>query len=69
MFIQILSNNLKSIGINNVPEKYKEIAQKKIQTSEELKIGKIKYNDKVLHQSKIIKFYVEKKVEKNSKRH
>ena len=29
-----------------------------------LKLGKIKYNDKVFHQSKIIKFYVEKESEK-----
>ena len=34
-----------------------------------LNLGKVKYNDKVLHQSKIIKFYIEneeqKKVQKD----
>ena len=37
-------------------------------TNQEFEFGKIKYNDKVLHQSKILKFYVEndndKKIQK-----
>ena len=69
VYSKFLSDNLKEIGIENVPDEYKEIAEKKILAFEELELGKIKYNDKVLHQSKIIKLYVDqenvKKVQKD----
>ena len=59
---------LKKIGLENIPEDYREIAEKKIIKNEEIKLGKVKYNDKVLHQSKIMKFYLEneenKKIQK-----
>ena len=59
---------LKKIGLENIPEDYREIAEKKIIENEEIKLGKVKYNDKVLHQSKIMKFYLEneenKKIQK-----
>ena len=35
---------------------------------EKIASGKIKYNDKVLHQSKIIKFYVENEEQKKFKK-
>ena len=48
-------------------QKFLELAEKMI-TDEEIKFGKIKYNDKVFHQSKILKLYVEnennKKIQK-----
>ena len=31
-------------------------------------LGKVKYDDKILHQSKIMKFYLENEEEKNTKR-
>ena len=69
VFKKQLSENLKKIGLENIPENYKEIASNKIFSTEELKLGKVKYNDKILHQSKIIKFYVEdeekKKIQKD----
>ena len=49
----LLSNAIQEIGIDNIPENYKEISQSKILNEEKI-LGKIKYNDKVLHQSKII---------------
>ena len=68
VFSQTLSDNLKEIGIENIPDSYKEIAQKNILTEENYR-GKIKYNDKILHQSKIIKYYLEdeevKKIQKD----
>ena len=68
VFSQILSDNLKEIGIENIPDSYKEIALKNILTEENYR-GKIKYNDKILHQSKIMKFYLEdeeaKKIQKD----
>ena len=55
-----LSENLKKIGLDNIPDNYKEIAKKRIKSETNLKQQKVKYNDKILHQSKIIKYYLEK---------
>ncbi len=60
VYAKFLSEKLKEIGLENIPENYQEIAQNRITSFEELKLGKVKYNDKVLHQSRIIRFYVEK---------
>ncbi len=60
IFAKFLSDKLKEIGLENLPENYKEIAKNKILTDEEMILGKVKYNDKILHQSKILKHYIEK---------
>ena len=52
-------NNLKQIGLDEIPKDYKEVVSKKISILEVRKLGKVKYNDKILHQSKIIKYFVE----------
>ena len=69
IYSKYLSEALKNIGIENIPKDYKEIAEKRIFSYEEIKLGKVKYNDKILHQSKVIKFYLEneekKKVQKD----
>ena len=59
IFSEFLSNKLREIGLENLPEKYKEIAEKKILAEDEIILGKVKYNDKILHQSKILKYYTE----------
>ena len=68
IYSEFLSDNLKKIGLDNIPEQYKEIAENKLLKNTELQLGKVKYNDKILHQSKIIKFYLEneegKKIQK-----
>ena len=64
IFSKALSNNLRKIGIENIPKKYKEIAESRIERDEKFILGKVKYNDKVLHQSKIMKFYLEDEEEK-----
>ena len=48
IFSEFLSDKLKEIGLENLPEKYKEIAKKKILTKDEIILGKVKYNDKIL---------------------
>ena len=52
-----------------LPTKYQETAQAKIVSEEDLLLGKVKYNDKILHQSKILKYFLEgenkKKVQKD----
>ena len=69
IFSTFLSNSLQEIGLDNIPKNYQEIAQSKILTNEELILGKVRYNDKILHQSKIIKYYVQnenkKKIQKD----
>ena len=60
IFTKELVKNLNLIGIENIPDNYKEIVEKRINTEQSVNFGKVKYNDKILHQSKIIKLYVEK---------
>ena len=64
-----MSNKIEEIGIENLPAEYQEIANAKIISNEDPLLGKIKYNDKILHQSKILKYFVEgenkKKVQKD----
>ena len=51
IFVEFLSDRLKEINLDNVSESYKEVVQKNIITKEELRLGKIKYDDKILHRS------------------
>ncbi len=64
IFPKKLSDSLKDIGIENIPENYKEVAEARIMSEQEINLGKVKYNDKILHQSKIIKFYIENEEQK-----
>ncbi len=69
IYVNFLSNQLKALGLENIPENYQEIAKKQIVLSEQdLNLGKIKYNDKIFHQSKIIKFYVDKESQKKTQK-
>jgi len=69
VFSKYLSDRIEEIGIKNLPENYQEIAQARIVSEEDSILGKVKYNDKILHQSKILKYYIEgeskKKVQKD----
>ncbi len=64
IFSQFLSENLKEIGIENIPKEYRELAEKKMTNENQINLKKVKYNDKIFHQSKIIKFYLENEGEK-----
>ena len=69
VYTKFLSDKIEEIGIENLPEKYKETASSRILSDEDILMGKVKYNDKIIHQSKILKYYVEgenkKKVQKD----
>jgi hypothetical protein len=69
IYSNFLSDKIQEIGIDNISNKYQEIAQSRIISDDQFLLGKVKYNDKILHQSKIIKFYIEdenrKKVQKD----
>ena len=64
-----MSDRIEEIGIGNIPQEYQESAQARIVSDEDLILGKVKYNDKIIHQSKILKYYVEgenkKKIQKD----
>ncbi len=57
IFVKILSDKLKEIDPSDVPDSYREVVKKNIITEEEFKLGKIKYDDKILHRSRIIKYF------------
>ena len=69
IYAKFLSDKIEEIGIENLPEEYKETALARIFSNEDIILGKVKYNDKILHQSKILKYFVEgenkKKVQKD----
>ncbi len=69
IYSSYLSSELKEIGLENIPDNYKEVVKNRIESSEKINLGKIKYNDKILHQSKVIRFYLEnddqKKIQKD----
>ena len=65
IYSKFLSDSIKKIGIENISERFKESAQSRIISEERFLTNKVKYNDKILHQSKIIKYYV---AEENKKR-
>ena len=57
IFVQFLSDRLQEINFDDVPESYKEVVQKNIINEEELKLGKIKFDDKILHRSRLLKYF------------
>ncbi len=69
IYSQYLSDRIEEIGIDNLPDRYKEPATARIVSDKNLIQGKVKYNDKILHQSRILKYYTEgsskKKIQKD----
>ena len=59
VFAKILSDNLQEIDLSNVSNSFQEIVQKNIITDEEISLGKIKFDDKILHRSRILKYFKE----------
>ena len=57
VFVSILSNKLEEIDLNEVSESYVEVVQKNIIKEEEFNLGKIKFDDKILHQSRLLKYF------------
>ena len=60
IFKYYLSQELKSLDLKQVSLEYQIQASKNIIFDKDKKIGKIKYNDKSYHTSKLMKYYVEK---------
>ncbi len=58
VYSEFMSDRLKEIDLTTVPASFVEAVDKKIIKKERFQLGKIKYNDKILHRSRIIKYYV-----------
>ncbi len=57
IFVEFLSDQLKGIDLEDIPDSYQEIVKNNIITEEELKLGKIKFDDKILHRSRLLKYF------------
>ncbi len=57
IYVKILSEELKKINLEEVSDSYNEIVQKNIITEEEFNLGKIKYDDKTLHKSRLVRYF------------
>ena len=68
IYSKFLSDKIEEIGIENIPKKFQDAALKRVLSNEEILLGKVKYNDKILHQSRIIKYYVEGENKKKSQK-
>ena len=60
IYDQFLSDRLKEINLIEIPDSYKEIVLNNIINEKEFNLSKIKYDDKILHRSKVLKYYTEK---------
>ena len=64
IYTKFMSERLKEIEKKSIPEKYLETVERNIISEEEYKLGKIKYDDKILHRSRVVRFYAEKETPK-----
>tara|TARA_Y100000590_G_scaffold313503_1_gene354417 strand:- start:1556 stop:3325 length:1770 start_codon:yes stop_codon:yes gene_type:complete len=59
VYSEYLSNTLKSIDPNDIPDGFKKIVERNIILEKRKDLGKIKYDDKILHRSKVVKIFTE----------
>ena len=59
VYTQFMSNKLAEIDEKNIPVSLREAVSINIINEVEYNLGKIKYDDKILHRSRVIKFYTE----------
>ena len=59
VFTEFLSDELKKFGKNDIPKDYVNVLERNIISNKTLKQRKIKFDDKVLHRSKLIRYFYE----------
>ena len=64
IYRDFLSNELKQLKNDEIPESYKKIVERNIILEKKENLGKIKYDDKILHRSKLLKVFTEDLVDK-----
>ena len=57
IFVKFMSDKLKTINLDEIPDSYHEAVKKNIISEEEFKLGKVKYDDKILHRSRLVKYF------------
>ena len=68
IYSKFLSDKILEIGIENLSKKYQEVAKSRVISEEEFLLGKIKYNDKILHQSKVLKYFLDQENKKKTQK-
>ena len=66
IFKDFLGQELKNLDPDKIPLRYQTLVDENIAFEKKDKIGKIKYNDKRYHTSKIIKYYVDSNLSKKN---
>ncbi len=64
VYNEYLSKTLKKFEPNEIPKEFKKIVERNIILEKDNELGKIKYDDKVLHRSKVIKIFTEENPDK-----
>ena len=59
VYANFLSDRLREINLEEIPDSYKEVVKNNIISTKEFELGKIKYDDKILHRSKLIKYFID----------
>ena len=60
IYSQFLSEILKNFEEQEIPKSYKEVVERNIILEKDKVLGKIKYDDKILHKSRVVKHFTEK---------
>ena len=64
VYSEYLSNTLKKIEPSDIPDEFEKIVKRNIILEKSEDLGKIKYDDKILHRSKVIKIFTEEEANK-----
>ena len=60
VYTKFLSDRLEEFEVNEIPENYLNIVERNIVSNKSLNQQKIKFDDKTLHRSKLIRYFYEK---------
>ena len=68
LYVKFMSDRLEEIDLTEISESYQERVQNNIVNEKDFKLGKIKYDEKILHRSKLIKYFTEKTTPKKTQK-
>ena len=58
--MEFLSDRLKEFEVSKIPENYRSTVERNIISNKSLSQKKIKFDDKTLHKSKLVRYFYEK---------
>ena len=64
VYSEFLSDRLKELMKNDIPGEYINIVEKNIINKDEYKLGRIKFDDKILHRSRVVRYFTEENTPK-----